>query len=140
MPEAKPGRLQYLTKLRCTPRLLCTPAQVRQIKTPYGTDDQVGFLAGQSKQTCVRLRCVMRSRHQLLKANTKSFAVWCHLQLSAFSYFSSFVIPFSLGSWRLCVSIGLISGLPKPSIVQGMHLCMHDEKRNEWKRASAQAH
>ena len=41
----------HLTKLRCTPRLRCTPAQVRQMYTPYGTDDQVGFFAGQSKQT-----------------------------------------------------------------------------------------
>ena len=51
-------RRPHLTKLRCTPRLLCTPAHVRQMKTPYGTEDHVGFLAGQSKQTCMAAGCV----------------------------------------------------------------------------------
>jgi len=50
-PSRAGGEGPHLTKLRCTPRLRCTPAQVRQMYTPYGTDDQVGFFAGQSKQT-----------------------------------------------------------------------------------------
>ena len=47
-PQKTPN---HLTKVRCTPSDLCTPAHARQMKTPYGTDAQVGFLAGQSKQT-----------------------------------------------------------------------------------------
>lgn len=46
------SRVDDRTKLRCTPRLRCTPAHDRQMNTPYGTDAHVGFLAGQSKQTC----------------------------------------------------------------------------------------
>lgn len=49
---ALPATCAHLTKLRCTPRLRWMPAQERQMKTPYGTDAQVGFLLGQSKQTC----------------------------------------------------------------------------------------
>ena len=49
----------YLTKLRWTPSDRCTPAHARQMNTPYGTDAQVGFFAGQSKQTC---NCNMDAR------------------------------------------------------------------------------
>lgn len=66
--------LQYLTKLRWTPRLLCTPAQVRQMNTPYGTEDHVGFLAGQSKQTCIKLQYVINTQHKMLKAGTRTSA------------------------------------------------------------------
>lgn len=130
--------MQHLTKLRCTPRLLWTPAQVRQIKTPYGTDDQVGFLAGQSKQTCIRLQRVINTTHQLLKAITircmAASATLCTLQPLSTN------IPFSLGFWLSSRSIELISGLSKPSLVQGTHLCMHNQKKNQWTRASVQAH
>ena len=42
----------YRTKLMCTPKDRWMPAQFRQMKTPYGTEAQVGFLLGQSKHTC----------------------------------------------------------------------------------------
>ena len=50
------SRVVDLTKLRCTPRERCMPAQARQMNTPYGTDAHVGFFAGQSKQTCDGVR------------------------------------------------------------------------------------
>lgn len=42
----------HRTNDTCTPRLRWMPAQARQMYTPYGTEAQVGFFAGQSKQTC----------------------------------------------------------------------------------------
>ena len=41
------------TNERCTPSERCTAEQSMQRNTPYVTDDQVGFLALQSKQSCV---------------------------------------------------------------------------------------
>jgi hypothetical protein len=52
MPRKPPPPHAHLTNETCTPRLRWMPAQARQMYTPYGTDAQVGFLAGQSKHTC----------------------------------------------------------------------------------------
>lgn len=42
------------TNEMCTPSPRCTAEQSRQMKTPYVTDDHVGFFALQSKHTCQR--------------------------------------------------------------------------------------
>lgn len=44
----------YLMKLRWTPRERCTPEQSMHKKTPYVMLAQLGFLAPQSKQACVK--------------------------------------------------------------------------------------
>lgn len=46
------SRVVDLTNVTCVPSERWIPAQPRQMKTPKGVDAQVGFLAGQSKQTC----------------------------------------------------------------------------------------
>jgi hypothetical protein len=88
------------------------PAQARHIYTPYGTEAQVGFFAGQSKQTCRRSEVDM-------VASSPSSTVSCNLHCLLCSTYLVFRLASKLLEQRVPIE-WLTHGGRRPKQVQSV--------------------